>query len=377
MLNVIILGITSFLTDVATEMVYPLIPLYLNLRLGATPAILGLIEGVAESLSSILKVFSGYLSDITGRRKPLAILGYASSLLGKFFLYLSWVWGLVFLGRVLDRFGKGIRTAPRDALIADSVEEKRGRAYGLHRMLDTFGAVLGVFLAIFLLKKVAGNFNQVFLLSLIPATLGVLILFFVQERKKGERLKRRLSLLKDWQNLPKKFKLFLLIVFLFSLGNSSNQFLILRANNFNIGLTNVLLLYLLYNIVYGLFSYPAGSISDRIGRKRVIVLGYFLYGLVYFGFAFSKSPFPLVFLFGLYGFYSALTEGVEKAFVSDIAPEEIRGSLIGLHSTLTGIGLLPASIIFGFLWSLFGPFLPFFLGGLLGILASLSLALFV
>jgi MFS family permease len=377
MFNVIVLGIASFLTDVSTEMVYPLLPLYLTLRLGAGPAILGLIEGVAESLTSILKVFSGYLSDISGRRKPITILGYFFSVLGKFFIYLSRVWGLVFLGRVLDRFGKGIRTAPRDALIADSVSEKRGKAYGLHRMLDTFGAVLGVILAIYFLKRFKESFARVFLLSLIPAILGAFILFLIREKgKKDGGGKRRLSLLRDWRNLPKRFKLFLLILFLFSLGNSSNQFLILRANNLGLGMTGSLSLYLFYNLIYGLFSYPAGRLSDWVGRKLLIVIGYLIYGVVYLGFGLISQPSALIFLFGLYGLYSALTEGVEKAFVSDIAPETIRGSLIGLHATLTGIGLLPASLIFGLLWSIFGFRVPFFFGGIMGILASISLALF-
>jgi MFS family permease len=377
MFNVIILGIASFLTDVSTEMVYPLLPLYLTLRLGAGPAILGLIEGVAESLTSLLKVFSGYLSDISGRRKPITILGYFFSVLGKFFIYLSRVWGLVFLGRVLDRFGKGIRTAPRDALIADSVSEKRGKAYGLHRMLDTFGAVLGVILAIYFLKRFKESFARVFLLSLIPAILGAFILFLIREKgKKDGGGKRRLSLLRDWRNLPKRFKLFLLILFLFSLGNSSNQFLILRANNLGLGMTGSLSLYLFYNLIYGLFSYPAGRLSDWVGRKLLIVIGYLIYGVVYLGFGLISQPSALIFLFGLYGLYSALTEGVEKAFVSDIAPETIRGSLIGLHATLTGIGLLPASLIFGLLWSIFGFRVPFFFGGVMGILASISLALF-
>ncbi len=377
MLNVIILGITSFLTDVSTEMVYPLIPLYLALRLGASPAILGLIEGVAESLSSILKVFSGHLSDLLGKRKPLAILGYTSSVFGKFFIYLSRVWGLVFLGRVLDRFGKGIRTAPRDALIADSVEEERGKAFGLHRMLDTLGAALGVLFAIYLLAKTNQNFNRIFLWSLIPATLGVFFLFLVKERKKvEERIRSKFSFLKDWQTLPKRLKSFLLIVFLFSLGNSSNQFLLLRANKLGLSLTNVLFLYLIYNLIYGLFSYPAGHLSDKIGRKRLLVIGYLIYGLVYLGFGLANDPFYLLPLFITYGLYSALTEGVERAFVSDNAPKEIRGSLIGWHATLTGIGLFPASLLAGLLWSRFGASAPFLLGGLFGIAAAISLLIF-
>lgn len=372
MFNVIILGIASFLTDISTEMVYPLIPFYLS-KLGAGPAILGLIEGFAESIASLLKVFSGYFSDKIKKRKPLAIIGYSSSTIGKIILYLSTGWGLVFLSRLIDRFGKGVRTAPRDALIADSTDRtQRGRAFGLHRTLDTLGAAIGVLIAYYFLKSYLTGYSQVFLLSLVPAVLGVLVLFSAQEKIKTimdykEKIKFQ------WRNLPIKLRLFLIIVFLFALGNSSNQFLILRAKNLGHSVTSVLLLYLFYNLTYGICSFPIGRLSDKIGRKKILVIGYLIYGLVYLGFALIINPKFLWLLFGTYGFYSAFTEGIEKSFVSDIAAEDVRGTMLGLHATLVGIGLLPASIIAGGLWQIFGASAPFYFGGVLGIVASIGL----
>jgi MFS family permease len=372
MFNILILGIVSFLTDVSTEMVYPLVPLYLTIQLGATPQVVGFIEGVAESLSSILKVFSGYISDKINMRKPIAILGYTSSTLGKIFLYFSPSWGYVFLGRAIDRFGKGIRTAPRDALIADSsLSSERGKAYGFHRMMDTLGAMSGVILAYYFITSYKGNYKIIFLLSLIPAFLGVLFLFFVKEKikKKNEIIKISLS----FSKLDKRLKYFLLIVFIFALGNSSNQFLLLKAKNIGFSIEKVLLLYLTYNISYAIFSYPAGKLSDKIGRKTLLVSGYLFYAIVYLGFAIVSKPLYIFFLFIFYGMYSAFTEGIEKALISDIAPQNQRATLIGLHSTLVGIGLFPASFLAGILWNLFGSSAPFYFGGIMGFLASLFL----
>jgi len=384
MFNVIVTGITSFLTDMPTEMVYPLIPLYLA-ALGAPPAILGVIEGFAESTASILKVFSGWLSDKSRRRKPLAILGYSGSMLGRLLLYVSNAWGLVFAGRMVDRIGKGIRNAPRDALIADCTPVgKRGTAFGLHRAMDTLGAAAGVAVAIWLVGNLdrdlgRSDYQRFFLLSLIPAALGVAALFFVREPACAHTARKlpRLSL----RGLPVKLKWFLLVVTLFALGNSSNQFLVLRARGLGMSVVAVLVAYLLYNVVYGLLSYPFGRLSDRIGRKRLLVAGYVFNGLVYLGFAVVPSVLhpssfiPVFVLFALYGVYSALNEGLEKALVADIAPQEHRATFIGLHSTLTGVGLLPASLLAGGLWSLFGAPAPFWFGGALGLLAAIGLAI--
>lgn len=370
MSNIILLGITSLLTDISSEMIYPILPIYLVMRLGASPAILGLIEGIAESSASLFKVFSGYFSDKIKLRKPFAIIGYSCSVLGKLFLYVSINWGYVLTGRVIDRFGKGIRTAPRDALIAESAKvDKKGAAFGLHRSLDTMGAVIGVLLAYFLITRYKGDFKNVFLFSLIPAFLGVAFLFFVKEKKR--EIKSNYEKLHfKWHTLDKRLKLFLVFTFLFTLGNSSNQFLLLRAKDLGSPLRIVILLYLVYNITYCLVVYPASRLSDKIGRKKILVLGYLFYGLVYLGFALNHSIHHLWFLFGIYGLYIGFTEGVEKALVADIAPSGLRATAIGLHATLVGIGLLPASLFAGILWKFLGPAAPFYFGGFMGMIAS-------
>lgn len=381
MFNVVITGITSFLTDVATEMVYPLIPLYLA-ALGAPPSILGVIEGLAESSASLLKVFSGRLSDSLGRRKPVAIFGYAGSVFGRILLYFSSGWGMVFAGRMVDRIGKGIRVAPRDAIIADCAPEgRRGRAFGLHRAMDTLGAAAGVVIAIALVSSFPRDpsrlhFTRIFLFSLIPAGLGVLTLFFIREPRCASPAARHPAL--SFRRLPARLRWFLLVVGLFALGNSSNQFLLLRTRGLGFTVVAVLCAYLVYNAVYGIFSYPAGRLADAVGRKRLLVAGYTLYGLVYVGFALlspHNSGWLVWLLFGLYGLYSALTEGLEKALVADVAPAEHRATFIGLHSTLVGIGLLPASLLAGALWSLVGPTAPFWFGGGLGFAAAIGLIL--
>jgi MFS family permease len=373
MFNVIITGIASFFTDISTEMVYPIIPFFLTSVLGVGPAILGLIEGFAESLASLLKVFSGYFSDKQKKRKPLAIFGYGSSTIGKAILYLSTGWVSVFVARMIDRLGKGIRTAPRDALIADSTpKEKRGRAYGLHRAMDTLGAAVGVLLAYIFIKSNALNYSKIFLWSILPALIGVLFLFFARETI-STAWRERAKIKLHWKQLPMKLRLFLIVVFIFALGNSSNQFLMLRAKSLGYPVTKVLLLYLFYNVTYGLLSFPIGRLSDKIGRKRILVIGYFIYGIVYLGFAIIGKHSLLWLLFGVYGFYSAFNEGIEKAFVSDIASQEIRGTIIGLHATLVGVGLLPASLIAGGLWQAVGAPAPFYFGGAMGLLAAIAL----
>lgn len=373
MFNIILLGITSFLTDISSEMVYPILPIYLVTRLGAGPAILGLIEGIAESLASLLKVFSGYFSDKIKLRKPFTILGYASSTVGKFLLYISTTWMYVLAGRVVDRFGKGIRTAPRDALIADSAKDnKRGAAFGLHRAMDTLGASLGVLLAYILITRYKGDFKNIFFFSLIPALLGVAFLFFVKEKRSQIQGSYRKIQFK-WRALDKKLKLFLIFTFIFTLGNSSNQFLLLRAKNLGSPLQKIILFYLVYNLIYALVSYPAARLSDWIGRKKLLALGYLFYGLVYLGFAVNTSLNMFWFLFGVYGLYIGFTEGVEKALVADISPLDLRATTIGLHATLVGIGLLPASLAAGVLWKFWGAAAPFYFGGVLGITSAFGL----
>ncbi len=386
MWNIIITGLTSLFTDISSEMIYPIISLYL-LALGASPALIGFIEGIAESTASIVKVFSGALSDRMRKRKSLAILGYAFSPIGKFFMWLAKGWGFVFTGRTLDRFGKGIRTAPRDTIIAESSSaEKRGASFGLHRAMDTLGAILGVIMAIVIMRHLGLNeglhttqniqsylpaFKTIILISLIPAVIGVAVLFLVKETGTGKPLAHNLSL--KWSNLDKRLKAFLIVTFIFTLGNSSNQFLLMRAKDSGFSVEGVLLLYLVYNLVYGIISWPAGRLSDKIGRKKLIVAGYFVYAIVYTGFGLTNTSSAMWVLFSIYGLYIAFTEGVEKALVSDIAPKDLRATLIGLHATLVGIGLFPASLLAGLIWDTLGPQFTFYFGGLMGVIAAVGM----
>lgn len=378
MRNIVLLGMVSLLTDVSSEMVYPLLPLLLTERLGAGPAVLGLIEGVAESLASLVKVGAGHLSDRSGRRKPLAVAGYALATAGKLLLYLATAWGWVLAGRVVDRFGKGVRTAPRDALIADSAPRgELGRAFGLHRAMDTLGATVGVLVAYLFLHYYQGDLRDAFLWALVPAALALAFFLPVREQQRrwphrDEPAPHRPARLR-WAALDPHLKWFLALSFLFTLGNSSNQFLLLRARNLGTAADTVVLLYLVYNLVYTIFSYPAGRLSDRVGRGRVLVAGHLAFALVYAGFAAAGDGAPLWWLFAAYGLYSAATEGIARAFLAERAPAELRATVLGLHATLVGVALLPASLLAGVLWEAWGPTAPFWFGAGAGLLAAVGL----
>lgn len=374
--NLFILGITSLLTDISTEMVYPLLPFFL-ISLKATPAILGLIEGFSESLASLLRVYSGYHSDRMKRRKPWAIMGYAQSTLGRLFLYLAISWWWVLAGRVIDRFGKGIRTAPRDALIAESVTpDQRGRAFGFHRAMDTLGATIGAGLGYWFFTSYQGEFRTLFLISLVPAVLAIVLLTGVREPASPSApaaTRPSFRPLDAWRQSPAQLKWFLAITFLFTLGNSSNQFLLLRAQNVGFRVETVILLYICFNLAYAVVSYPAGRHSDKIGRKSLLIGGCLLYSVVYLGFALFEAPLAIWGLFVMYGVYNAMTDGVGKALVADLSPPDMRATTLGLHAMLTGIALLPASWIAGGLWQWLGAPAPFYFGGILALLSAWGL----
>lgn len=376
--NILLIGLTSLFMDASTEMVYPLIPLYLVTAFGATPELVGIIEGIAESLASLMKVFSGYLGDRYKRKKALAIAGYSTALIYKIALILSTSWVGVLTARVIDRFGKGVRVAPRDALVSENAAKtKQGTAFGLHKALDMAGSAIGVLAAYFILRAgtTAADYQRVFLYSLIPAVCGLIILSFVRERKQAVVKQAQKHSRVSWKSLDIRLRLFLITAFVFNLGNSSNTFLLLRSYDVGYNAVSVILLYLLYNVVSSVLSLPMGKLSDRVGKKRLLVFGYLAFSLTYLGFAVAKSGTAFLLLFVLYGVYTAMTAGVERALIAVLAPPEHKGAVLGLHGTLTGIALLPASVVAGVLWNKVSASAPFFLGAALSFVAMIAIAL--
>ena len=376
--NIILLGLISCFADISSEMVYPLIPLYLTAALGATPVLVGLIEGIAESIASLLKVFSGYISDRFQHKKAIAFSGYATGLLYKIALIFATSWNGILSARVIDRFGKGIRTAPRDVMVSESADQNNmGKSFGIHKMLDMAGSAIGILLSFILLKKIGSNpesYKIIFAISIIPIVIALLLFFFVHEKKEKREPVQREYFWKNISQLDHNLKLYLVIAFLFTLGNSSNSFLLLRAYNIGFDSSTTILLYFIYNLTASLFAIPCGKLSDKIGRKHLLVGGYLTFSLVYFGFAFCTSKPLMILIFVVYGIYTAMTAGAERAFIAEIAPIKLKGTMLGLHSTLVGIALLPASVIAGFLWDKIGVFAPFMFGGILSLIAALLLA---
>ena len=376
MWNVFFLGLVSFFADISAEMVYPIIPLYLTSTFGATPALIGIIEGIAESLASLLKVFSGYITDKYNKKKPIAFLGYTTGLIYKIALIAASSWGGILGARVIDRIGKGIRTTPRDVMVCESADSNRmGTAFGIHKALDMAGSAIGILIAYLLLSSANGAFDykNLFLISIIPALLSLAVFPLIKEKKEQRIIKEREPFWKDVKKLDGQLKLYLLVVFLFTLGNSSNAFLLLRAKSVGFNDTSVILLYFIYNITASLLAIPLGKRSDQVGRKRLLVSGYIVFALVYIGFAFAYNKTFMIALFILYGVYTAMIAGVERAFIAEISPQELKGTMLGLHSTIVGIALLPASAIAGVLWTSFGAEIPFVFGACLSLAAAFVL----
>lgn len=385
--NVWAVGLTSFFMDVSSEMVLNILPLFLANVLGVKTNIIGLIEGLAEATASILKLFSGWLSDKLGERKWLAVAGYGLSALSKPFFYFANSWGLVAGVRWADRVGKGIRTAPRDALVADSVtKETRGLAFGFHRAMDTAGAMVGLLIAVLVVWLAQKNtpalakstFQTVVLLSLFPAVLAVLSLIWGANNVPvtSKRAAPKFSL----RGMGKPFTTFLVITSIFTLGNSSDAFLVLRAQNLGISVTGILIMLALFNLIYALVSTPAGSLSDRVGRRRVIIGGWLVYAAIYLGFALAQAAWQVWALYVAYGLYYGLAHGSANALVADLAPEHLRGGAYGTYNAVIGALAFPASFIAGLLWqgaggwSGFGPAAPFLFGGSLALVAAFLMA---
>jgi MFS family permease len=381
--NVWAVSLTSLLMDISSEMTINVLPLFLANVLGVKMGVIGLIEGVAESTASLLKLFSGWLSDRLRARKWLAVAGYALSAVVKPFFYTAQSWSTVAMVRWADRVGKGIRTAPRDALVADSVRpDQRGIAFGFHRAADTAGAMLGLLMALVVvwlaqsssLELDLSTFRTIVLVSLLPAGLAVLTLAI------GARdvpvTSQRVVPKFAFKSLGMPFTAFMIIVGLFELGNSSDAFLILRAQERGLSVTGILAMLVVFNLVYTLVSTPAGSLSDRVGRRKVIVGGWLAYAVVYFGFGLVQSAWQVWIFYIAYGLYYGLAYGTSKALIADLVPEAMRGTAYGSYNALIGILDLPASLIAGLLWqgaggwSGFGPAAPFLFGAILALSAA-------
>ena len=383
--NVWVVTLTSFFSDISSEMLINLIPFFLANVLGVRTVVIGLIDGIAETTASLMKIVSGNLSDRLGKRKWLTVAGYSLSTIAKPFLYFASSWGWVLGVRFADRMGKGIRTAPRDALIADSInKEQRGLAFGLHRAGDTAGAFLGLGIAATIIWLTQSQtvllsidtFKLIVLVSIVPAVLAVLVLVLgAVDRTESAQgsAKTRFS----FEGMDSRFKTFLFIVILFTLGNSSDAFILLRGQERGLSVLQVMGMALTFNFLYTVFAGPLGAWSDKVGRRKLILGGWFAYGLVYLGFAFANAGWQVWVLFGLYGLYYAATEGVAKALVADLVPETQRGTAYGLFNAAIGITALPASMIAGVLWQGvgawggFGPSAPFLFGALMVLLAGI------
>jgi MFS family permease len=368
-------------------MVINTLPLFLKNVLGVKTSVIGLIEGVAESTSSFVKLFSGWLSDKLKKRKLLAVLGYGISALSKPLFYFAHSWGVVAAARWGDRIGKGVRTAPRDALVADSTpSSQRGLAFGFHRAADTAGAFCGLLIALVIVwffqkgagDLLAGTFRIIVLASLLPAFVAVIVLAWgVKETRVGgdARLPRF-----GFKALGKNFRYFLVMVGIFELGNSSDAFIILRAQERGLSIAGILAMLITFNFVYTVISLPAGKLSDRVGRRRVIMAGWALYALTYLGLAQARSAAHIVVLYVIYGAYYGLSYGTAKALVADLVPPESRGMAFGTYNAVLGLTDLPASLLAGILWSGagawagFGPAAPFYFGAAMAFLALLLFA---
>jgi MFS family permease len=380
--NVWAVSLTSFFMDISSEMVINLLPLFLSDVLGTGTGVIGLIEGVAEATASLLKVFSGWLSDRLRARKWLAVAGYGLSTAAKPFFYLANSAWAVLGVRWADRVGKGVRTAPRDALVADSIDEsQRGLAFGFHRAADTGGAVVGLAIALGVVwasqaasnRLGRGTFQAVVLASLVPAALAVISLAVVARDVMVTGRRDRPAI--TFSGLGRPFLVFLLIVGLFDLGNSSDAFLVLRARHAGLDVVGVLGVLIAFNLVYALVSTPAGSLSDRIGRRKIIVGGWLAYAAIYLGFALAGAGWHIWVLYSLYGVYYGLAYGTAKALVADLVPAELRGTAYGTYNATLALLDLPASIIAGLLWQFFGAPVPFFFGAGLAFVAAILMIL--
>ncbi len=353
--NIVVLGLVSLLTDISSQMVFPLIPLFMVTVLGAGAWAVGVVEGAAKSTASLLNVFSGYWSDRLRRRKPFVVFGYSMSAITKPLFAVASIWPIVLVVRVIERIGKGVRTAPRDAIVAESVDwDIRGRAYGFHRAMDGMGSILGALLAFLLLPHL--GYRNIFLFALLPGVIAVFFVSFVKEKSQSEEGAKKMSTLKvSLAALPGKLRFFIIIATVFTLGHFGYAFLLLRAKNIGLSDQSAILLYILFYSVYTIFSIPAGVLSDRIGRRPVLMMGYGLFALTSFGLIFSSSISSLLSLFIVYGVFYAAIDGVQRAYVTDLAPPHLKATALGTFHTAVGLAALPGGFIAGLIWDKISP----------------------
>ena len=373
--NILFTGLTSFLTDTSVKMLYSVMPMFL-LSIGASKTSLSLIEGVAESTASLIKALSGFWSDKIGKNKPFMLIGYGLSaiIIPLYSFVISPLQVLVL--RFVERVGKGIRTAPRDSLIAGSVENgETGRSFGLQKAMDNSGAILGPLAAFLLLIFLPGNYRVIFLLAGIPAILAIFVIIFgIKDAKKSKDSLFRKFHFKDF---PRKYYFFLVIIFVFTLGNSTDALLMVKANEVGVKVAFIPLVYLITNLVSVFLAIPIGSLSDRVGKEKIMIVGFLIYAIVYFGFGRTTSIGIIISLFALYGVYSAATDGIQKAFVSDMVDGNKQGTAMGIYNALLGITLLPASLIAGTLYDKVNSSIPFYFGAGTALLSALMMAGFL
>ena len=387
--NVFFLGLVSFFTDVSSEMIFTLVPLFLTNVLGASTTLVGLVGGVSDSTDALFRLISGRISDRIGKRKLLTTLGYGLATAVKPFMLLANGWAAVTGIRFGDRIGKGLRSSARDALLADSLGSKeRGRGFGLHRAMDTAGAVVGlatVALIIYLFQGTGGfdmqrdTYRMMVTMGIFPAVVAVMVLIGIVRETKKEDVQATTATAVTSTKIAfdMRFKLFLVVMATFTLGNSSDFFLILRAQNIHVPLIQVAIMLVLFNTVYAGVSTPMGVLSDKLGRRRVIALGWFVYVLVYLGFALGTSIWQVWLLFAAYGLYYGITQGVASAFVADLVPSERRGTAYGLFQGITGLVLLPACVLAGLIWNAVSPAATFYFDAALTFLAMMGMLFLV
>lgn len=363
MFNVIILCIASMLSYVSKEMVYPIIPLYLTNSLMVAPSIIGLVEGISKSISSLLKFYSGYFSDKKDKHKEFIIIGFFGSFLHKLLLIISSNWIGVLFSKIVDGLGKSVRNAPRDAMISYSGISS-GKVFGIQRTFDKLGSVIGILIAYYFISKSAYiDYKQIFIFATIPMGLGFVLLFLL----KKEQPRKIINV--DLKRFNLKIQLFFLIVFISSLGNSTKSFLLLKASSNGISASNVIILYLIANITSFLLAYPFGQLCDKFSKEKLIAISYFLFGLTYLSFAFFSNFLVVIFLFILYGIFIALISISVKSFIIDNISMDMRATALGINECLIGLASLPATIISGFLWTKYGSSAPFYFGGIMGIIS--------